>query len=299
MSEKSLAASAVFAVSLSAVVAVCVSSMSAQAQSQGPVSGVAAPAESPAGKPSKLDVDPAVSAEILQRAATMPKPSRRRAGETAAADGAAPVADQPQAAAAPQVKASEPAASKPAATEPDALAAADEPRDQAPVATAARVDRDTHRLQAPFPDYNVVVCLAGCAAGKESIIYFEKRTRTSDLVNQDRARPAPSPLVRVAMNETAPVDSAVSKSMADGQGPITCVAGCYSTPKSYSGRRGVAIETPNTPPVSGRVVDGTWMTVTKAAADVPESAYAGRATGRAGRGKRQKDGGSDWFTKRF
>jgi hypothetical protein len=145
-----------------------------------------------------------------------------------------------------------------------------------------------HRLQAPFPDHNVVVCLAGCVTGRETIVFFERRTVT-DVITTATA-PVATGFIRVA-------DAGSSGAITSGQAPVaepggvTCVAGCYNTPKTYSGRRDVAA-VPAAAPVTGRVFEGTWLTAAKEPVTVPAPAPTVKK-------RRPTSGGSDWFTKRF
>lgn len=168
-----------------------------------------------------------------------------------------------------------------------------------------------HRLQAPFPDFNVVVCLAGCPSGKERIVFFERRVALRSAIYQAPQRSQGYiQLAQATFTEKAdptaaassappaaprPAEAVPATPAPPANGPIQCVAGCYSTPKTYSGRRG-----PNEAAgvQAGRVPDATWLTGSD-----PQAATGGKPrVTRAGRqGPRPLDGGggSDWFTKRF
>ena len=151
-----------------------------------------------------------------------------------------------------------------------------------------------HRLQQPFPDHNVVVCLAGCPAGREQIVFFERRVPFKSAAY----RPSPwggEPMLQLAqatMAEKPEPAAPTTAAPAPSGTSIQCVAGCYSTPKGYTGRRNT---TDGSGVTAGRVPDATWLT----AKDQPDTGSP-RMTRAGKRGARPMDGDStDWFTKRF
>lgn len=239
-------------------------------------------AQGTAERPSKLDVDLAVGSDAAQSFTAKLRPGR-------SAFPAKP----------------DTAAAERAVLEPDVKPAVDrQAGPHAPRATDSagyagpRLVHGEHRLQAPFPDHNVVVCLAGCPSGKETIVFFEKRptiSRTSygTLSSARVMSVGMASDVQSTASTTRPSPAPV-----ENAGGITCLAGCYSTPKTYTGRRGLEIQQPQ----HGRVTDGTWMTVTSASEPPADAVSAEVSVTRRGRQKtiRRNDSlGSEWFTRRF
>lgn len=296
MRDKSLLATALVALALSAGGSIPPLNHAANAQSAG---GDVARGR-PAGH-GALDVDPAVSEAILERRAT----AVRLTGDAA---------DVGEAVGEPAVPAAYDAATKPA-TAPD-----DKPKHEAsgrdrparPVSVAQQPPSPglgggamLHRLQAPFPDHNVVVCVAGCPSGREKIVYFERRKAGREVAWTTSTRQT-SPIVQIAMSDVPMTNSAAATAASAPAGepasdaaaaPITCIAGCYSTPKAYSGRR----DTPASKAghAGGRVEEGTWLTATPAAAgDTRHGDAAMPAGSTATRTRMHRGRGSDWFTGR-
>jgi hypothetical protein len=162
-----------------------------------------------------------------------------------------------------------------------------------------------HRMQAPFPNHNVVVCLAGCPSGRETIVFFEPRRPTFEKPVRTAAVAAASTtdagIIRVA-DTTGTSAPEPSRQPAASTG-VACVAGCYSSPKTYTGKRGAAaLDMAPSAPV-GRVIEGTWLTAVSEPSTTVDA--SGRPSpvkrGLPAKAKRKPaaSGSSDWFTKRF
>lgn len=144
-----------------------------------------------------------------------------------------------------------------------------------------------HPVAAANPDYNVVMCFAGCGAERERVVFFEKRFASGLTPVQSAAAVG---LIKVA---DAPV-AARPQELASAGTSTTCVAGCYANdPSAKRGRNGAAEGS-----VSGRIPAGTWLT-TQAKADPFEGKAAPEATLKSPAAPKPKRSSSEWFTKRF
>jgi hypothetical protein len=145
-----------------------------------------------------------------------------------------------------------------------------------------------HRMQVPFPDHNVIVCVGGCPRGKETIVFFKKRLEHFAMASQPALgalKSRSSPLIEVS-SSGAPT---AVEPPAPAEPPIQCAAGCYGGKKAFNGRR--SIDIPETP---AGVDEGTWLTgVSSPQASPPVMTRYSRSKGV------RKDTSSEWFTKRF
>lgn len=154
---------------------------------------------------------------------------------------------------------------------------------------------ELHPLAAANPNHNVIVCVAGCPKGRDSVVHFAPRAET---------QPTQPVALIAAVDTSAPVAAAPSINA------IVCVAGCYgSTPKSYPaapvraasdlnqasltgpGTRAPAIQAANERTV------GRWLT-TVATADEGARRSKPRAVTTVP-GRSRKGAASEWFTSRF
>lgn len=146
-----------------------------------------------------------------------------------------------------------------------------------------------HRMQVPFPDHNVIVCVGGCPRGKETIVFFKKRLEHFAMASKPALgalKTRSSPLIEVSSSSGTP-DAAEAPAAAEP--PIQCAAGCYGGRKVFNGRR--SIDIPETPAGAD---EGTWLTgVASPQASPPVMTRYSRSKGV------RKDTSSEWFTKRF
>jgi len=149
---------------------------------------------------------------------------------------------------------------------------------------------ELHPVAAANPDHNVIVCVAGCPNGRNSIVHMKRRVET---------QPAPQgPIIAAADSVSVPTPSVNA---------IVCVAGCYDTPKALpaaappapksrdqAGLGASGTRAPFAAAASERVV-GRWLTTVSTAEDVVRAPRPRVVTRRPAR----KSASAEWFTSRF
>jgi hypothetical protein len=120
------------------------------------------------------------------------------------------------------------------------------------------------KLAEKYPEHSIVICQAGCRDRTPEIVYFAPRkVQVAEMIPAAAtAGPAPE-----------------SKTVSDA---MTCLAGCYDTPRQYpSQRRGETarlsedaveryVHQQGTTPANGVVVSGRWLTTVTEAERKPK-----------------------------
>lgn len=178
---------------------------------------------------------------------------------------------------------------QPAPTTPSATTRRDaEALRAATDAAARRLGRDDdligdvkpHPLAAAYPDQNVVVCEAGCPAGRNTIVYMAPR-RPSGFLQVSNLTTS-SNVTRTSTGTSAPAEPPQASAA------LECVAGCYAQRSNGGSRR------PDQA-ASGRF-QGTWLTATEPQQAAPSPAPRPRVSKSSLSHKGQS---SEWFTSRF
>ena len=144
-----------------------------------------------------------------------------------------------------------------------------------------------HPVVSANPDFNVVMCFAGCGSERDRVVFFKKRFTSGLTPAPSTAGPA---VIKVADGPAPPRPQQVASADTEP----ACVAGCYGNdPAARPARNGAADGT-----VSGRIPGGTWLT-TQAKADPFAGKVAPDATPKRVSPAKPKRSSSEWFTKRF